>query len=165
MSKIIVFENTFGYVPGSDERITPGYVSIITPSANAQENGLTLDEIAKVTINSTYKLPEDTPYYIIEEEELPNEDFKDAWELTGEWVDVKMSKARVIHMDRIRIKRNEKLDDIDLEIKKAEDNGANVQSLRSKRKILRDIPQTFDLEKYTTPDQLKNAWPEQLKDE
>ena len=38
-----------------------------------------------------------------------NPTFRDAWEDTGTAVVVNMPKARVIHMDRIRRKRNEKL--------------------------------------------------------
>jgi len=151
MAKKIVFENK------------DGYVCSVTPGKSALRRGRTLDQIAKKALMGE-NLPADTPYYIVEESEIEEPYFRDALKLEGAWVDVNMSKARVIHMDRIRVERNEKLDALDLEIKKEEDNGGDVQSLRNKRKILRDIPQSFDLEKYTTTEQLKNAWPEDLKD-
>jgi len=124
-----------------------------------KNSGLTIDEIAANSV------PAGKACTIVDDSAIPSDrTFRNAWDATGEWVDVGMSKARKIHMDRIRAKRNEKLDAMDLEIKRSEDNGEDILSLRGKRQALRDIPQVFDLEQYATPDQLKNAWPEQLND-
>ena len=73
--------------------------------------------------------------------------FRDAWadttpELT---IDVDMAKARDIHLERIRIKRNAELSKLDIEAIKAQDMG-NVETLaqiRARKQELRDLPVTL----------------------
>ena len=79
---------------------------------------------------------------------------------------VNMSKARGIHMDRIRQVRNKELANLDVPFMKAlEDGDTDVQvTLKVKKQELRDIPQTFDLTT-DTPEQLKELWPEGLPKE
>ena len=76
---------------------------------------------------------------------------------------VNMSKARGIHMDRIRQVRNKELANLDVPFMKAlEDEDTDVQAtLKVKKQELRDIPQTFDLTT-DTPEELKSKWPEGL---
>lgn len=81
--------------------------------------------------------------------------FRKAWEDNGT-LSVNMPKARDIHMDRIRAKRNEKLKELDIETLKGRD-------VQTEKQALRDIPQTFDLTKATTPEELKALWPDELK--
>lgn len=94
--------------------------------------------------------------YISHEESevaLPDRTFRDAW---GHDLKVDMPRARAIHMDKIRIARDEKLVGLDIETLR----GNDVQVAKQK---LRDIPQSFDLSVAKTPDSLKLLWPEELK--
>lgn len=93
----------------------------------------------------------------IQEEHLPSDrTFRNAWtdDFPTETVDVDMDKAKDIHMDRIRKLRNQKLKELDIETMK----GIDVQE---QKQILRDIPQTLNLE-VKTPEELKDIMPKEL---
>lgn len=85
----------------------------------------------------------------------PDRTFRDAWKIEGGKPAVDMSKARTIHMDRIRKVRDRELAKLDVEQLKGRDVAAQKQKLR-------DIPQTFDLTVAATPDELKALWPAEL---
>jgi len=79
---------------------------------------------------------------------------------------INMAKARGIQMDKIREVRNKELANLDIPFMKAlEDEDTDVQAtIKVKKQVLRDIPQTFDLTT-DTPEQLKELWPEGLPKE
>ena len=78
---------------------------------------------------------------------------------------VNMSKARGIHMDKIREVRNKELVKKDIDFMKAlEADDGGHKAIATEKQVLRDIPQTFDLTT-DTPEQLKNKWPEGLPKE
>ena len=78
---------------------------------------------------------------------------------------VNMSKARGIHMDKIRAVRNKELAKKDIEFMKAlEADDGSHKAIAVEKQVLRDIPQTFDLTT-ETPEELKNKWPEGLPKE
>lgn len=81
--------------------------------------------------------------------------FRNAWRQNAAKVAVDMPLARVIHMDHIRIARDEKLKLLDIEARKGNDVAVEAQALR-------DLPQTFDLSGAATPDELKALWPLEL---
>ena len=73
--------------------------------------------------------------------------FRDAWsdttpELT---IDVDMAKARDIHLQRIRIKRNAELSKLDIQATKAQDIGdtGTLAQIRARKQELRDLPATL----------------------
>ena len=111
----------------------------------------------------TKDYPYITDYCEIDTSELPTL-FRGAWVKDYEKVIVYMPVARDIHMDDIRIIRNQELNKKDREIYIAEDTGDqdHIDSLRAERQVLRDIPQTFDLSGATTPEELFDLWPEIL---
>lgn len=82
--------------------------------------------------------------------------FRDAWVHGGDKPVVHMDKARAIHMGRIRLARNDQLAKLDVEQLKGNDVATEKQKLR-------DIPQTLDLSKATTPEELKALWPAGLE--
>lgn len=91
--------------------------------------------------------------------------FRDAWEDTGVVVQVNMPKARGIHMDRIRVVRDDELSKQDVEFVKALESGDTIKQTEIARlkQTLRDIPQTFDLTTPNdTPEELKALWPTDL---
>ena len=78
-------------------------------------------------------------------------------------INVNMTKARAIHLTEIRRVRNEELVKEDVTFMRAVEAGdASAQStVATKKQVLRDIPQTFDLTT-DTPEQLKAKWPTEL---
>ena len=79
-------------------------------------------------------------------------------------VSCNMVKARVVHMNQIRRVRNLELAKHDWPYVKALEKQDTVEMTRiaGLKQVLRDIPQTFDLLPFTTPQTLKAAWPSGL---
>ena len=80
-------------------------------------------------------------------------------------INVNMGKARVIHMDAIRVVRNAELVDKDVTFMRAVEAGdASAQStIATEKQVLRDIPATFDITTgVDTPEKLKAKWPTEL---
>ena len=80
-------------------------------------------------------------------------------------VNVNMTKARVIHMDAIRVARNAELVAKDITFMRAVEAGdASAQStIATEKQTLRDIPATFDITTgVDTPEKLKAKWPAEL---
>jgi len=96
---------------------------------------------------------------VVDSSVLPTDrDFRNAWtdDEDGDQIDIDMPRARIIHMDKIRVKRDLKMLELDIETMR----GLEVQP---EKQVLRDIPQNFDLSVASTPEELKNLWPEELK--
>ena len=82
-------------------------------------------------------------------------------------VNVNMTKARLIHMDRIRVVRNAELVKEDVTFMRAvEDGDTDAQAtIKTKKQTLRDLPATFDITTdVDTPEKLKAKWPSELPD-
>ena len=80
-------------------------------------------------------------------------------------VNVNMTKARVIHMDAIRVVRNTELVAKDIVFMRAVEAGdASAQStIATEKQTLRDIPATFDITTgVDTPEKMKAKWPAEL---
>ena len=73
--------------------------------------------------------------------------FRDAWaDTTPELViDIDMVKARDIHLERIRVKRNAELSKLDVQATKAQDIGdaETLAQIRARKQELRDLPVTL----------------------
>jgi len=118
--------------------------------------------IARKRANGTIASGDDA--HIVDSSDLPprwNEFFN-----AGSWADgpiIDMAKARVIHMDRIRIERNTRLYELDVLYMQADEAGSDGEAekaiISAEKQRLRDIPQTFALDGYLTPDELIAAWP------
>lgn len=145
MAQIIIFKNDDG---------SCGIIVPVDPS-------LSIEEIALKDV------PEGKEYRIADSSQVPQDRyFRNAWTDDNETpsVDVDMDKARPIHMDNLRITRNKKLKALDVDNLIAVSTGDMEQAevINSQKQELRDIPQTFDLSVYETPDELKTAIPEIL---
>ena len=78
---------------------------------------------------------------------------------------VNMTKARAIHMNRIRAVRNKQLADLDVPFMRAVETGdaSELARIASEKQVLRDIPQTFDLSTDNdTRLELEAKWPSEL---
>lgn len=73
--------------------------------------------------------------------------FRNAWaDITSELtIDVDMAKARDIHLESIRIKRNAELSKLDIQAIKAQDIGDTdaLTQIRARKQELRDLPVTL----------------------
>jgi hypothetical protein len=73
--------------------------------------------------------------------------FRDAWDDTTPelTIDIDMAKARDIHLNRIRIKRNAELSKLDIQAIKAQDVGdaEALTQIRAQKQELRDLPATL----------------------
>ena len=89
-----------------------------------------------------------------------------AWEMdTDGTPKVNMTKARAVHMDKIRVVRNAELVKEDLNMLKALEAGDSLAqgTVNTKKQTLRDIPATFDITTdVDTPEKLKGKWPTEL---
>lgn len=96
-------------------------------------------------------------FQIAKDSEIPTDrTFRGAWShCPKKKIRVDMDKARDIHMSRIREARNTKLAELD-----KRKYGPEFDAHRQK---LRDLPQTLDLSKAKTPEELKTLWPDDLK--
>ena len=80
-------------------------------------------------------------------------------------VNVNMTKARAIHLEKIRLVRNAELAKEDITFMRAVEAGdTDTQAtIATKKQVLRDIPQTFDITTgVDTPEKLKAKWPAEL---
>jgi hypothetical protein len=137
--------------------------------------GLTDDEIIDNVIArniETGVISDPSQVWVVDEADLPGggpgqpdgDYFFDCWEWNGACV-VNMPKARVIHMDAIRVVRNAELAAKDIEFTRAVEAGdTDAQTtIGAAKQALRDLPTTFDLTTgITTPTQLKAQWPDIL---
>lgn len=71
--------------------------------------------------------------------------FRAAWVNTDSKLTIDMAKARNIHLDRIRIKRNAELSKLDIQATKAQDMGDTeaLTQIRARKQELRDLPATL----------------------
>ena len=102
----------------------------------------------------------------MEDDAIPTDrEFREAWtDTTPELIiDIDMVKARKIHLDRIRAKRNKELDRLDKEQIKAQDqnNTVEVEKIKTQKQVLRELPQTIAaaLEAAQTTEELKKVKP------
>lgn len=106
------------------------------------------------------------PFEVIKILEVPlDRTFRDAWtKCPVNKIKVDMPKARKIHMDRIRVIRDKRLSELDIEWQKAieKDDKAKAKIVADSKQILRDLPETFDLEIAKTPEDLKKLIPTEL---
>ena len=140
-------------------------VSVVTPAPQfiSSFDGTEEEALAAVFSKS---IPDDaTDAVWADTTDLPNRVFRNAWkqEVEGK-PEVDMPKARDLHMDKIRVVRNEELQKEDINFQKAlEADDASVKAaVATKKQTLRDLPATFDLSGAGTADELDALWPSEL---
>lgn len=130
-------------------------VSVIIPSGDIPIEDVLAKDVPADAVNAR----------VVDVSEIPSDrTFRDAWEDDGKRVSPNLVKAQKIHMDRIRVVRNEELKKLDIPQMTAISKGdtAEVAKIESKKQALRDLPVTFDLKKAKTADELKALWPAEL---
>ena len=101
---------------------------------------------------------------IIDKSQVPDRKFRDSWKQESSSVVEDMTKARAIHMDRIRVYRNAELAKEDINYQRAieADDNDTKAAVATKKQALRNIPQTFDLSGASNGEELDALWPSEL---
>ena len=71
---------------------------------------------------------------------------------------IDMAKAREIHKTNIRIAREPKLAELDIEFQKAQETGASTTDIVAKKQALRDAPADSEIVAASDTDALKAQW-------
>ena len=71
---------------------------------------------------------------------------------------IDMAKAKEIHKEKIRLAREPKLAELDIEFQKALETGASTTDIVSKKQALRDAPADSAIESASDTDGLKAQW-------
>ena len=69
-----------------------------------------------------------------------------------------MAKAKEIHKAKIRIARESKLAELDIEFQKALETSSDTSVIVNKKQALRDAPADNAITAATTADELKSQW-------
>lgn len=102
---------------------------------------------------------------VLDRSQLPTDGyFRNAWELKSGKVEVAKPKARAIHMEQIRRARVKELEKLDRDWMRAsgQKRSTEADAIETKRQKLRDIPQTANLGRFESLDELKSFWPDDL---
>lgn len=166
MSKIIIIKNNDGtcgiVVPAPDMFIAESKTRALVPELDGKTDEEILAWIAAKDV------PEGKEYRFADLSEIPQDRyFRNAWtdEHDTSTVDINMDKARDIQMSIIRSARDAKLKELDtpalIAISRGDAEG--LASIEAEKQVLRDLPGTLDLTLYATPEDLKQAIPEELQ--
>lgn len=90
---------------------------------------------------------------VIDDSELPSRDFRNAWEIVADKVEVNFAKAQTLTKDRLRAERKPLLEAQDVAFQRALESGADTSTIVAEKQRLRDITNQVDIA--TTLDELK----------
>ena len=127
-----------------------GMLIIVSPADNTN---LTLDEI------KTRNCPTTNTIYTVQPSDCPTDrSFRDAWSYDGSNFGINITKAKEIHKANIRIAREPKLTDLDIEFQRALETSADTSAIVAKKKALRDAPANTAIDAAKTESELKAVW-------
>ena len=130
-----------------------GSLQMLIPAENSN---LSLQEIINKDI------PEGCEHRIVDSSEIPlDRTFRDAWDLS---LNVDMVKAREIWARKIRVERDRRLKELDVDWLRSFERGDDAEAgyVAVEKQKLRDLPVTANLERFDNVDSLSNYWPEIL---
>jgi hypothetical protein len=101
---------------------------------------------------------------------LPDLAFYEAWVLRNGKIEIDMARARAIHMNKLRVLRDEKLKALDFEMLRVleiapqgEERERRLLDVAERKQLLRDMPTIVDLSHIHTPEDLAAVMPEMLQ--
>tara|TARA_R100000773_G_scaffold3113_2_gene3774 strand:- start:2180 stop:2440 length:261 start_codon:yes stop_codon:yes gene_type:complete len=71
---------------------------------------------------------------------------------------IDMAKAKELHKDKIRLAREDKFKELDIQFQQAQETGAATTDIVAKKQALRDAPADSAIDSATTTDELKAQW-------
>lgn len=149
-----------------------GGVAVVIPAAQ-EDVARVLPQVTSMTPDEFVDFIKDrdlpgtaTNILVCDETDIPSSRaFRDAWEQdTNNLIIIDMPKARIIHMNKIRGARVTIFNELDRDYMKAHEAGDTTElaNIATSKQALRDLPTTFDLSGYRTPEDLAAAWPAEL---
>lgn len=139
-------------------------VVIVHPSPEwLAVKGNTLCKCAKLSI------PRGCSYRVVEEDKIPQDrTFRDAWHDTGDVISHDMEKAKQIHLNRLKLIRNEKLQKLDKDYMLSIEHSQvdKAKQIVNKKQQLRDMPvkALLDMSGVGSVEELKEYTPDILKE-
>jgi hypothetical protein len=137
-----------------------GHTYVIHPTAEFLSHpDSTLAKLVSQTI------PKGREFHVIDPKNLPTDRyFRNAWHCASGVVGVNMDKARDIHLEHLRAKRNEKLRAMDVQFQRALETKDELSQaeIAAKKQALRDMPSTVDLNTLPTLEEIKACVPDIL---
>jgi hypothetical protein len=101
----------------------------------------------------------------IEDEGLPtSREFRNAWMWAKDKIDFDLVKAKEIQLTRIREAREPLLENLDIEYMMAIEKGLDTTQIIAQKEVLRNITEPLKVMTPTSIDDIKNAFPEILKE-
>ena len=99
--------------------------------------------------------------YIVDTSVVQNldQDWRDAWTYdSSSGFGIDMTKAKNIHRNNIRARREELMPALDIEFQRALETGADTSAIVAKKNALRDAPANSAIDACTTTDELQSQW-------
>ena len=104
-------------------------------------------------------VPDGLSYHIVEDSEIPkNTFFSRAWKIVDGKIEMDIVKARNVHRENIRLARQEKLAELDIEFQRALEASADTSTIVSKKQALREAPADSAIDAATDEAGLKAQW-------
>ena len=127
-----------------------GMLIIVCP---ADKTNLTLDEI------KTRNCPTTNTIYTVQPSDCPTDrSFRDAWSYDGSNFGINITKAKEIHKENIRLAREKKFEELDIEFQRALESGASTTDIAAKKQALRDAPADSAIASASDTAALKAQW-------
>ena len=104
-------------------------------------------------------VPSGLDYFIVEDSDIPkNTFFSQAWKIVDGKIEMDITKAREVHRENIRIARQEKLAELDIEFQRALESSSDTSTIVAKKQALRDAPADSAIDAATDEAGLKAQW-------
>ena len=127
-----------------------GMLIVVCPADNTAR---TLDEI------KTLNCPTTNTIYTVQPSDCPTDrSFRDAWSYDGSNFGINITKAKEIHKDRIRLAREKKFEELDVEFQRALETSADTSAIVAKKQALRDAPAASGITTAANANDLKAQW-------
>ena len=127
-----------------------GMLIIVCP---ADKTDKTLDEI------KTKNCPTTNTIYTVKPVDCPHDrSFRDAWSYDGSNFGINITKAKEIHKENIRLAREKKFEELDVEFQRALETSADTTAIVAKKQVLRDYPAQSGISTAVTDTDLKANW-------
>ena len=114
----------------------------------------------------THLVPSGVDYEIVDDSIIPTDrGFRNSW--TGNNIGIAtatttvtedITKAKVIHQDKIRIARKKKFKELDVEFQQAQETSAGITTIVAKKQALRDAPAASGIATAANTTELKAQW-------
>ena len=109
--------------------------------------------------NCIKDVPSGLDYFIVEDSDIPkNTFFSQAWKIVDGKIEMDITKAREVHKENIRMARQEKLTELDIEFQRALESSADTSTIVAKKQALRDAPADSAIDAATDEAGLKAQW-------